>query len=218
MNNEIVFNNNQTMWDFENAEMIQLVSYIENNIMKKVQNIIDEKDNQIEEMKYEYKTMINEQDDRIKELEYKLELSYNALKDKNNENNEGLLQLQECLSEFHGYSFVYFEQMNLDTVERKYQSIEDIPSKLNYEVVLVGFKNRDVITSGINKKWVLNGQNLLDYLRRDIDSRQAFEKIKQCLKINILYLPFCITRKSSREEAIKYKKDIEELGGYVEIL
>jgi hypothetical protein len=71
----------ETIWDIENNEKLQLASFIENQILTKVQLLFDEKDKQIEELRKTNTYLQNKIDDLTLSLENLIYVGISDIKD-----------------------------------------------------------------------------------------------------------------------------------------
>lgn len=164
-----------TIWDIENAEKNQLISFIENSIMEKVKKIIDEKDKEINTLKKQIKD-IQKMNETI------------------NNNSNNITKINTNISKAFGFSFEYYDKIvtiddikNPDRKERllldkKYVNLEhmgrqrqryrevknyfviqddiDIEIKDEYNILLVGFRDG---TRLITKFDYLSNKYLTEY-------------------------------------------------------
>ena len=228
-----------TIWDIENAEKNQLISFIENSIMEKVKKIIDEKDEEINHLKKQIK-----------------------------DNSNNITKINTNISKAFGFSFEYYDKIvtiddiknpdrkeqllldkkyvNLEHLGRRYREVKnyfviqddiDIEIKDEYNILLVGFRDGtrllgkfDYLSKNYLTEYGGNVHNIEQMLCGHMDASYDQEfgtkmnHVKNYIMQNIdgsfviRYLPISIKKTTNRQEALQIKTDLEAIGGFIQII
>ncbi len=162
LNNELLINfedlpqlsSNTTLWDIENNEKIQFMEYIENSISKKIENILNKRDEQIgenfnskmQELKKETEKKLSkknqeiiEKDKVILELKNELYVQSDIIKDLNNKiidivsnNNQDHKEIKNQIKKLHNDNGALGERI-LQCVSDQIEAIGCVSSQLSDE-------------------------------------------------------------------------------------